>query len=345
MDLPIAALLTWGLVAWLGERRALAAALFTAAAWMKIPAPLTVPGALALVLLGDREKRKDWRAFAALATPFLADAVWVAHHAAVTGWALWRPGRTIAAPSGVLAHALAIGTVFDWLLLGQWRWMLLGAGALAVGWSALRKQPVAWRPLLPLVAVVFAGIIFFGAVGEFGLRYGMYLLPPYFVATLALVRGTSRRGGWMMLGAGALFALFATTWHPKAELTTHYVFRPDENLAYMDTIRLGERVASWLERKHPSAEIIGAGAESYELTEPWQGYVQSPRKFTWCKEFDSRPGTEQIVVVHAYHPQQPLCRRIVEVLPTTPLGRFSENGKWLELYLLSPAPPTDGGTK
>jgi hypothetical protein len=116
-------------------------------------------------------------------------------------------------------------------------------------------------------------------------------------------------------------------------------------------------MASWLERKHPGAEILGAGPESYELTEPWQGYVQAPRHFTWCKSFEPHPDVEQIVVVHPYHPQQPLCRRIVELLPSTPLGRFSENGKWRELYLLSPAPAPapvpapapapsdDGGTK
>jgi hypothetical protein len=185
-----------------------------------------------------------------------------------------------------------------------------------------------------LLAPVALGVLLFATVGEFGLRYGIYLLPPYFVACLAVVReALGRRGGmWLGAGSAALFAAFATTWHPKADRTASYVFRPDENLGYLDMITIGRKSAHWLENKYPDAEIYGAGPEAYELAEPWQGYVTRPLNFDWCVDFAPHAGVEQLVIVHGYHPQQPLCRRIVDATGAQALARFESNGKWLEVY-------------
>jgi hypothetical protein len=335
MDLPIAALLAWGLLAWVSDRRAWASALFCAAALMKIPAPLTVPGALALVVAATPATRKDLRAYAALAAPFAVDAVWLAYHAAVTGWVIWRPGRSVPAPHGLIDRVEVLGTVCRWLLLGQWRWMLLVAAGAAIVSVRARGAPRSVPSDGPvLLAPLALGILFFASVGEFGLRYGIYLLPPYFVACLAVVRGAlgPRGGVWLGGGSAVLFAVFATTWHPKAELTSSYVFRPDENLAYLDMIKIGRTSAHWLESKHPDAEIYGAGPEAYELVEPWQGYVTRPLKFERCVDFEPHAGTEQLVIVHGYHPQQPLCRRLVDATGAQGLARFESNGKWLEVY-------------
>ncbi len=358
MDLPIAALLAWGLLAWVSDRRAWASALFCAAALMKIPAPLTVPGALALVVAATPATRKDLRAYAALAAPFAVDAVWLAYHAAVTGWVIWRPGRSVPAPHGLIDRVEVLGKVCQWLLLGQWRWVLLVAAVVAM----VRPHPPGPLPrtqgrgnVIPrlslhvpaallrgaegqgggvLLAPLALGLLFFASVGEFGLRYGIYLLPPYFVACLAVVRGAlgPRGGVWLGGGSAVLFAVFATTWHPKAELTSSYVFRPDENLAYLDMIKIGRASARWLESKHPDAEIYGAGPEAYELVEPWQGYVTRPLKYGRCVDFEPHAGTEQLVIVHGYHPQQPLCRRLVDATGAQGLARFESNGKWLEVY-------------
>ncbi|HEY8042514.1 MAG TPA: glycosyltransferase family 39 protein [Polyangiaceae bacterium] len=353
MDLPIAALLAWGLVAWVHERRALAGVLFCAAALMKIPAPLTVPAALLVVTAARRESRRDPRAYASLLAPIVAVAVWLAYHAAVTGWVLWRPGRIVAAPQGLEAHAQALWTVLAWLMLGQWRWVLFAAAGVSLAWLRFgdrchahdrRNAPrLALRPLAPLAAPLLVGWLFFGAVGEFGLRYGIYLLPPYLLLTLACVRAALPRSAPFTLGATALFALFVTTWHPRMALTSTYSFRPDENLAYLDVIDIGLRSAHWLEQKHPDAEIYGAGPEAYQLPEPWQGYVDAPLDFRWCITFARHPGVTQIVYVHGYHRQQLMCRRIVEALGAKPVKHFEANGKWLELYLVPPVEPQEEG--
>jgi hypothetical protein len=344
MDLPIAALVAWGLLAWIHDRRGWAAALFSAAALMKIPAPLTVPFALMLVVAATPSRRRDVRAYAALGIPFVIDAVWLAYHAAVTGWFLWRPGRSVPAPQGLFARLAALRTVVEWLLLGQWRWVLLAAAVVAAGWRQMRTPGANRRPTqesLTLLAPIAVGVALFASVGEFGLRYGLYLLPPYLVFCLAQVRGCLGQGGGVAVGgaSAALFVAFVTTWHPKAERTASYVFRPDENLAYQDMITIGRKSAHWLETKHGDAEIYGAGPEAYELVEPWQGYVTRPLHFEGCSTFEMHPGASQLVLIHAYHPQQPACRRVVEATGAHAIARFEENGKWVEVW----AVPASGG--
>jgi 4-amino-4-deoxy-L-arabinose transferase-like glycosyltransferase len=343
MDLPVAAALAWGLVAWVEQRRALACVLFCLAALAKIPAPLTVPGALLVAVIADRRTRRDARAIGALLAPFAVEIAWLAYHRAATGWTLSR--RPIGMPRGPADFAGALGLVFARLLLGQWRWVLLAAALAAIVWVRVRRrQSIAVEPVAPLVLVVAAGVLFFGIAGEFGLRYGIYLLPAYFVAALYFVRRAIPRALPLVAGAALLFALFVTTWHPRVPLTSSYVFHPDEDLAYLDLISIGQRSASWLERKRPDAEIYGAGPESYQLTEPWQGYVNAPLHFSWCKAFERHPDRTQIVVVHGYHPQQPLCRRITEELGATPIRHYESGGKWLELYAL-PVVDQRAGTK
>jgi hypothetical protein len=339
MDLPIGALLAWGLLAWVSGRRAWASVLFSVAALVKIPAPLTVPAALMLVMLASRDRRADVRSYIALAVPFAVDALWLAYHAAVTGWVLWRPGFVLPAPQSVVDRSRNLGLVFEWLLLDQWRWVVLVSAVVAIVWRRLsvgsREKSASDRgPLAPLVVPIAVSLLLFANVGVFGLRYGVYLLPPYFVACLAVVRGAlGRRGGvWLGGGSALLFVAFATTWHPKDPLTSSYVYKPDENLAYQDLIAIGRRSARWLEDEHPDAEIYGAGPEAYELAEPWQGYVTRPLRFAWCDHFARHAGTEQLVVVHGYHPQQPLCRQLVQTLGAEALIRFETNSKWLEVY-------------
>jgi hypothetical protein len=334
-DLAIGAALTWGLVAWLREKRGLAAILFSVAALMKVPAPLTVPAALLPLVMADPAKRRDLRAYAALAAPLIADVVWLAYHAAITGWVLSRPGRTLAAPQGGVSHLVALGRVLEMFLLDRWRWVVLVAAIAALAWTRSRsKEPIPWGRIAPLLAPIVLGLLLFAAVGEFAYRYAIYLLPLYFVAALTLVRAALPRGVWLVAGALGLFGLFATTWHPKPPLTTSYVFRPDEDLQYLDMIAIGGKEGRWLASKHPDAEIYGSDPESYELAEPWQGYVDAPIAFAPCRDFERHPEKTQFFALHPYASDQPACRRAAESVGARPVKRFESNGKWLELFLV-----------
>jgi len=339
MDLPIGAAITCALLAWSTGRRAVASLLFCAAAAMKLPYPLVAPAALALLLAADRGRRSDWRAWAALAAPFALVAVWLAYHRAVTGWTLMRPGRAVYAPHGPSAFVASLGAAVELLLVDQWRWLVLvaGIGGFVVARYALRRR-TALGPVAPLVATVALGVVFFAAVGELALRYAIFLFPPYLLVSVTFASAALRRAAWLLPGVAAVFAVFATTWHPRMPRTTTYVFRPDENLGYLDTIAIGRTSARWLEQDHADAEIFGAGPEQYELTEPHQGYVTAPLRFAECAQFQRHPDVEQLVIVHAYHQGQILCGRLVEATGARAVKHFESNGKWLEVYLV-PAPP------
>jgi hypothetical protein len=333
MDLPVAALLAWAIASWMERRYALASALMCISALMKIPAPLTMPAALAALLAADRAQRRDPRAWAALAMPFVAVAGWLAYHRAVTGWWLARPGRTVTSPRDAAELGRGFVTVGVMLLMRRWRWLLLAAALSALAWARVqRKGWIDLRPIRPHLAVLGAGWVLFAAVGEFGTRYGIYLLPSYFVAMLYVVRRAGLQGTPWALGVAAVFALFVTTWHPRQPLTTAYTFSPDDDLGYLDMISIGQRSARWLAEKHSDAEIYGTVPESYQLTEPWQGYVETPLRFAFCRAFQRQSKTTQILYVHAYHPGQLQCRRIVEALSAKVIKHFEANGKWLELY-------------
>jgi hypothetical protein len=305
---------------------------------MKIPAPLTVPATLGLFLLTSRGERRKARAWVALAAPFAVVAVWLAYHQEATGWLLWRPGRRVVVAHDPATLARRLLTVADMLLLGQWRGALLVAAGGALLWVRIARG--SWVPLrnvAPHVAILATGCAFFAAVGEFGLRYGLYLLPSYLVAMLCVVRAALPRALSFVAGGAALFAAFVVRWHPHRPPTSTYVFRPDEDLAYRDMIAIGQRSARWLEREFPDAEIYGTEPESYQLTEPWHGYVDAPLRFAPCSAFERHPDRVQIVYVHAYHPGQLRCRRIVEALDAPAIRHFQSDGKWLELHRIPPA--------
>lgn len=335
MDLPVGAALTGALAAWTSGRRVVASVLLCAAAASKLPYPLVVPSTLAVMLAFDPLRRRDARWWLALAAPFVLVGVWLAYHFVATGWLLARPERVVHPSTDPWVFALSLRTACDVFLLGQWRWLLLVAGAAgALGTWFVRRRPVPWRPILPLFVLVGAGLLFFAAVGELALRYGIFLLPPYVLASIALARAALPGKPWLLVGAAGLFALFVTEWHPHVPLTTTYVYRPDENLGYLDMIAIGEKTARWLERTHPDAEIFGAGPEAYELTEPYQGYVTRPLKFAECSSFQRHAGVEQLVIIHPYHPGQPLCRRLTEASGARAIKHFETNGKWREVYLV-----------
>jgi hypothetical protein len=88
-------------------------------------------------------------------------------------------------------------------------------------------------------------------------------------------------------------------------------------------------------RKHfPEAHVLGSFPESYELTEPWQGYVDAPIPFTECAAFRPEPSVTQLVYVHAYSPGQQACKRLVDAVGARGIARVEENGKWVEIWAL-----------
>ena len=87
LDLPLCALTTLGVWAWATNRAAIAGVFFALAVMTKLPG-LVVPMTLVAFQLLDPARRRSWRMYVTLTTPFVLTVAWLVHHAAETGWLL-----------------------------------------------------------------------------------------------------------------------------------------------------------------------------------------------------------------------------------------------------------------
>jgi hypothetical protein len=336
VDLPLCALVACGLASYVADRHLAAGVLFVLAALVKLPS-LAVP----LTLLASRvvlRERLRGPILVALLAPVVAEAAWLAYHAHVTGFLLVRPGRQQQMGQTLVGVASTYVTVGAELAFAQFRWVPSLAGLGAACAALALKEAVPWRRVVPLVAVVAAGVLVFAVLGAFGLRYGLFLLPPLFVASLAVVRHAFARGPWVALATGGMTALLSlTTWHPRRPPTDRYVFAPDQDMGYRDMILIGERAARYLEKHYPDAEVVGSFPESYQVTEPYQGYVDRPFTFVECEDYAGPGERTQVVYVHPYSPGQPRCKQLVDSVHATPVARFASRDKWVELYTIPAA--------
>ncbi|MGH7269136.1 MAG: hypothetical protein ACREJ3_01795 [Polyangiaceae bacterium] len=242
MDLPIGALVACALAAWINERIALAGIFFCVAVAMKIP-PLVIALSLLVLVVLRADQRRDLRRYAALLAPCAVVAAWLAYHAHVTGWLLSRPGRARFAltPGALVQSAVFVGRD---LFGAQGRVFVVITGIVCFAYAWLRRRAALDLSLLaPLAMSVGGGYAFFVVVGEFGLRYAIFVVPALFVLALDAMRVALRSDVAFAAAVAVALALFVRDEHPAAPRTSSYVFRPDEDLAYRDMIDIGVRAA------------------------------------------------------------------------------------------------------
>jgi hypothetical protein len=326
-DLPVAAVATSGLLAWVSRRPLLAGALFAIAAWTKVPAAAMALG-LGVALAFDPDRRKITSEWIGLALALGATAAWFLYHYAVTGWwtASARDATLGATASSIGPHTM---TFLRILLVEHYRWGALLLAAAGVVILVRRHEPVGSPDQAALIAAIAGPALLF-ITSTFLSRYALIVLPAYLVGALLLARRAFPTEVFAAAFA-ALLAAFLTTWHPHIPLTSQYEVTPSEDLSYQDMIRIGRRAAAYLERKHGSAEIYGGFHAQYELAEPFEGYVTRPLDVRRCDHF-WRDRAEQLVLIDPYSYEEEACRFVVTRTGATALTRFESNGKWLEVW-------------
>lgn len=339
-DLPMAAVTACALLAWMGRKPWVAGGLFAVAALMKIPAA-AVPASLLVMVALSARTRNDWRPYAALAFPFVAIAVWLVYHHHVTGWWLSigpRSRLVLGGPGAIVDHTAILGRI---CFVAQRRWTLVVA-ATAGAFLLHRRGERVWDPHVAMLAGCFAGgFAFIVCNNEFLVRYILFIMPPLVLGVLLVLRRAIARPLLFALAAAAILGAQATAWHPTLPRTSTFEVAPNDDLSYRDMIDIGVRAADYVQRSHARAEVYGGFHERYELGEPWQGYVDRPLDVRSCSAFERHPAAEQLVYIHAYAPEQLVCRRVVEQTHASALRRFESDGKWLEVWLVPPAPAAD----
>jgi Dolichyl-phosphate-mannose-protein mannosyltransferase len=319
VDLPGAGLTFWGLEAYVRRRWWAMAAWFSLAALAKetsILAPLALlawelgrkarhlelqhPNAKLHSFLPNagpfslkqspvrNSKTKDshWRLVGLLA-PVIPLALWYGYHYAHTGFVFGNPAFLRYNLENNF-HPLRILLA---LLLRLWQtagylnlYVLTLACLLAIGYPALQtdgaqRQRIDLRIQFSFLAIAMVYWLALSVLG--GAVLARYLLPIVPLVILICVSTIWRRLKlWKVaLGVVALAFVAAIFVNPP------YGFSPEDNLAYVDYIRMHQHAEAFVETKYPHAHVLTAWPASDELSRPYLGYVGHPMQVVRIEDF------------------------------------------------------------
>jgi 4-amino-4-deoxy-L-arabinose transferase-like glycosyltransferase len=332
IDLPMASLVLAGICVWFYQKSWISAILLSLAVAIKMPAILAVIGLINYELLCSRKKIKS---LLPLLLPFATIFAWLFYHYQNEGWWLISPSRQTNTPSNVSELISSAKYVLEIFFVNQYRLLILGLGLVSTAYLYLEKKSklVVKNILLPIIVLVIS-LLFFIIMGEYAMRYGMFLLPFFYILSIYFFKKTGIASTYFWIIIGLIAILSISKWHPKIENTKTYEFRPSEDLSYQDLINIGQESARFLELAFPKAKIYGGFPEIYQLTQPYQGYVSRKLNFSQCPDFMLNKNIQQIIYIHPYSPSQIACRQLLDKVVVKPIRKFESRGKWLELYLV-----------
>ncbi len=286
-DIFAAACSLWGLVYALPsrDRNPWAAALWFSAAALCKETAIAIPLTLAVINLVDGIRREAptrfrlWREAAWFSSCVLPLSAWYAYHYAKTGFLFGNPqflrynAESTLAPLRILVafghrilHLTAHMNLFVPVFIALAALLLNPRHDAEGNDRATLDRPVQLRIFLLLLA----NALVFSVLG--GALLTRYLLPMYPLVLLLAVSVFYRRvpywHGLALLSAAAFLAgLF---------INPPYGFAPEDNLAYVQVVRMHQAGIAQLTRRFPGATVLTAWPATDELTHPELGYVKQP---------------------------------------------------------------------
>jgi 4-amino-4-deoxy-L-arabinose transferase-like glycosyltransferase len=286
LDMAAAGLTLWGLVAHLRGRRWETGVLFSLAVLAKetaIVAPLAVLVLEITISLLDHKHRigaviqSAWRKAVPLLLPFLVLLCWFAWLYHKTGTAFGNPAYVRDNVHGALHPTRIILACLQhlWHLLGYLNLFVLTGLAVLIcaarprllAHSTSGQTVQAWQTL---AAVTVGYVLMLSVVG--GVTLARYLLPIYPIVVLASVAAIRSRVKWWPAVAGLTAIAFVAGLFPY---TNRFLFRRDDNLAYLDYVALHQTTFEFIAKDHKS-KVMSVWPGSRELSETWLGYTKQP---------------------------------------------------------------------
>jgi hypothetical protein len=302
VDLAAAGLTFWGLWAYVSGRAWQTALWFSLAALAKETAILAPMALLAWTLVSRRIRLRDgnqWpRVFLphlrnpiALLFPLLPLTAWYAYHYSQTGLVFGNPEffrynveSTLQPLRIVLACFIRLWQTFGYLHL----LFLTLAALFAMKLPPLQRRNeggnrdrprIALPTQLAMLAVIVTYVLAMAVVG--GAELARYMLPVVPLVILIAVSTLWRRVRWWRAVVAIIALSFVAGWF----VNPPYGFAPEDNLAYVDYIRLHQHAEDFLEARHPMARVLTAWPASDELTRPYLGYVTRPMQVVRIEHF------------------------------------------------------------
>jgi 4-amino-4-deoxy-L-arabinose transferase-like glycosyltransferase len=310
LDMAAAGLTLWGLIAYLRGRLWLSGVVFALAVLAKetaIAAPLIVVG-LELIFSFREHRfkvgetiRATWKVIAPLLLPALALVFWFGWLYHATGSALGDPQYVKYNVNGARSpvHIALSGAQHLWHLLVYLNlWVLTGIAAILCIWRRRRSPEGSsftenWRAWLTLALLTVGYVAMLSIVG--GVMLARYLLPVYPLVILACVAAIRSRVKWWPAIAILVAVAFVVALFPN---TNRFLFRRDDNLAYLDFVTLQQEAAKHFANV-PNARVVSVWPGSGELSETWLGYTAQPLTIKEINSF----GPEDLALAKESQPQ------------------------------------------
>jgi 4-amino-4-deoxy-L-arabinose transferase-like glycosyltransferase len=290
VDLAAAALIFWGLLAYVSEKKLQAAVWFSLAALAKETAVI-VPGALfgwEILQPFLRNRKLSWRSLP-LAVPAVPLSLWYAYHYSKTGYVFGNPEffrynvqGTLQPLRIILALLMRLWQAFGYMSL----YLLTAAMALAM-WRPARPQAgnLAPRPRIAIdtqlafLAITVVYTLAMAVVG--GAVLARYMLPIVPLVIILWISTLWRRVEMWKPVVGIIGMTFAVSLF----VNPPYGFSIEDNLAYRDYIVLHENAEHYLEARFPKSRVLTAWPANDELARPTLGYVTRPLRVVRIEDF------------------------------------------------------------
>jgi hypothetical protein len=319
LDLAVAGLTFWGLLAYLEDRRWAIAVWFSLAALTKetaVLAPLalftweliqawthaglrrsaahhssgqrfTTRAAVSSGFADVAESPISFSSPIRLLLPLIPLAFWYGFHYIRTGFVFGNPEYfryNVQATIRPLRAVLALGLRF-WQIVGYLNLYILSlAGTLALALRPLqddREERPRIRPKVQFcfLAVIGVYVVAMALVG--GAVLARYMLP---VVPLAIVLWVSTLRRRIRLWR-IMIAIVGLAFAIALFVNPPHGFSIEDNLAYRDYVLLHQHAEEFLEARYPTSRVLTAWPASDELTHPYLGYVDRPMKVFRIEDF------------------------------------------------------------
>jgi len=295
LDLAAAGLTFWGLNAYMKGRGWDAALWFSLASLTKETAVLAPLALFAWELFslwwrsrqGKSLPERRFRQPILLLFPLIPLSAWYVFHYWKTGFVFGNPEffrYNVEATLQPLRILLAL-LVRLWQTAGYFHLLPLTLAALFAMWLPPLRDQTGERPRIALdaqfamLAVVAAYVLAMAMVG--GAELARYMLPVVPLVILVCVSTLWRRVRLGLAVVALVALMFVAGWLTDPP----YGFAPEDNLAYVDYIRLHQRAEEFLEARYPMARVLTAWPASDELTRPYLGYVTRPMRVVRIEHF------------------------------------------------------------
>jgi len=339
LDAPAMLFTALALLLFLRERMGSAVAASIALVLVK-ETGLAVPLVLGIWLARQRR----WKHASWFALPAVVLALWIGFLAYRTGYWGGNPQFTqynvrYAFEPGRIAISLARRLYY--LFVADFHWI----GTASIVYTLRSSRLFASRPWRVAGSLVLAHVLvvslFGGAVLE---RYLLPVMPVVYAAMAGAlwVAGQARR----LPLAALLVGLAASNW-----INPLYPFPYEDNLAFVDFVKLHQEAAAWLSERYGHMPIGTEWPMTAELSRPELGFVRSPLEVREVLSPTDADGAGLVVVfsrdwepkhnLMRYRPVRDLWERVypdaslpgAAALLTLPrVAHFEQRGQWVDIY-------------